>query len=70
MVVGRVVAASYLPGVADEDGYLVWDAARPAHFCGWPYENRFVAAYELMQVDMVYDGPEATAGERPIPSWE
>lgn len=70
MVLGRVVAVSYLPGIADGDGYLAWDTARPAHFCGWPYEHRFVAAYEVMQVDMVYDGPEASAGERPIPPWE
>lgn len=67
LVVGDVVAASYLPGVADADGYLNWDEARPAHFCGWPYENAFVAAFEVMHVEMTYTGPEATAGERPVP---
>jgi flavin reductase (DIM6/NTAB) family NADH-FMN oxidoreductase RutF len=67
LVVGDVVAASCLPGVADENGYLVWDRARPAHFCGWPYENAFVPAFEVTHVDMTYTGPEATAGERPIP---
>jgi flavin reductase (DIM6/NTAB) family NADH-FMN oxidoreductase RutF len=67
LVVGDVVAASHLPGIADENGYLNWDVARPAHFCGWPYENAFVAAFEVTHVEMTYSGPEATAGERPIP---
>lgn len=67
LVVGLVVAASYAPGVADEQGYLRWEQARPAHFCGWPYENAFVAAYEVTRVPMTYEGPEASAGERPIP---
>jgi flavin reductase (DIM6/NTAB) family NADH-FMN oxidoreductase RutF len=66
LVVGDVVAVSHLPGVADEDGYLIWDQARPAHFCGWPYDNGFVAAFEVMRVGMTYNGPEATAGERPV----
>lgn len=70
IVFGLVVAVSYAPGVADEDGYLNWDVARPAHFCGWPYENAFVGAYDVMRVDMVHAGPEATAGERPVPAWE
>lgn len=69
LVVGDVVAASYLPGIADQDGYLVWERARPVHFCGWPYENGFVDAFEVTHVDMTYTGPEATAGERPIPEW-
>jgi flavin reductase (DIM6/NTAB) family NADH-FMN oxidoreductase RutF len=64
LVVGDVVAVSHLSGIADEDGYLVWDRARPAHFCGWPYDNGFVAAFEVMRVGMTYEGPEATAGER------
>jgi len=67
LVVGLVRAASYAPGIADESGYLCWERARPAHFCGWPYEDAFVAAYEVMRIDMVHDGPEAGAGERPAP---
>jgi flavin reductase (DIM6/NTAB) family NADH-FMN oxidoreductase RutF len=67
LVVGDVVAVSYLPGIADEHGYLVWDRARPAHYCGWPYDNSFVAAFEVTSIDMTYAGPEAGAGERPIP---
>lgn len=70
LVVGLVVAVSYAPGVADAEGYVDWGVARPAHFCGWPYDNAFVAAHEVMRVDMVHDGPEATAGERPVPAWE
>lgn len=70
LVVGLVVAASHRPGFADENGYVDWERAKPAHFCGWPYENAFVAAYEVMRVELPYDGPEATAGERPIPDFE
>lgn len=67
LVVGLVVAASHAPGLTDEQGYLRWEQAKPAHYCGWPYEDAFVAAYEVTRVPMVYDGPEASAGERPIP---
>ncbi|HTX64014.1 MAG TPA: flavin reductase family protein [Acidimicrobiales bacterium] len=69
MVVGRVVGASCAPGLVDDDGYLVWEAARPAHYCGWPYENAFVAAYDVLRVDLPYEGPEASAGERAVPPY-
>ena len=67
LVVGDVVAASYLPGVANSAGFLFWEQARPAHFCGWGYDDGFVAAFDVEHVALTYDGPEATAGERPIP---
>lgn len=66
LVVGLVVAVSCTPGVIDDRGELLWEAARPAHYCGWPYGRSFVAAYETMTVDLPYDGPEATAGERRV----
>jgi flavin reductase (DIM6/NTAB) family NADH-FMN oxidoreductase RutF len=64
LVVGVVVAVSCAPGVIDDEGDLVWEVAKPAHYCGWPYGRSFVAAYDVMTVDLPYDGPEATAGER------
>lgn len=64
MVVGAVAAASADADCLDKDNYLVWDRARPAHFCGAPYSNRFVAAYEVMAVDRPYDGPEAAEYDR------
>jgi flavin reductase (DIM6/NTAB) family NADH-FMN oxidoreductase RutF len=58
MVVGRVVAASVDADKVDGRGYVLWDKIRPAHYCGAPYHNMFVAAHETMAVDMTYDGPE------------
>jgi flavin reductase (DIM6/NTAB) family NADH-FMN oxidoreductase RutF len=57
MVVGKVVAASVDEGYVDENGYIVWDKLRPAHYCGHEYKSRFVAAYQTMDVDMRYNEP-------------
>lgn len=57
MVVGKVVAASVDEGYVNEDGYIVWDKLKPAHYCGHEYRSKFVAAYQTMEVDMVYNGP-------------
>jgi flavin reductase (DIM6/NTAB) family NADH-FMN oxidoreductase RutF len=61
MIVGEVVAASYEAGSVDENGFIVWDKVRPAHYCGAPYGGKFVAAYETMDVGLPYDGPEVQA---------
>jgi flavin reductase (DIM6/NTAB) family NADH-FMN oxidoreductase RutF len=57
MVVGKVVAASVDEGCVDRDGYVVWDRLKPAHYCGNAYKTGFVAAYQTMQVDMIYNEP-------------
>jgi flavin reductase (DIM6/NTAB) family NADH-FMN oxidoreductase RutF len=57
MVVGKVVGASVDEGCVDKDGYVLWDKLKPAHYCGNAYKNGFVAAYERMQVDMIYNEP-------------
>lgn len=57
MIVGRVVAASVDKGCTDANGYLIWDKLKPAHYCGHEYKNGFVAAYQKMDVDMVYKEP-------------
>jgi len=57
MVVGKVVAASVDEGCVNEDGYVLWDRLKPAHYCGNAYKNGFVAAYQTMQVDMIYKEP-------------
>ena len=57
MVVGKVVAASVDEGYVDDNGYIVWDKLRPAHYCGHEYKTRFVAAYQTMDVDMIYNEP-------------
>jgi flavin reductase (DIM6/NTAB) family NADH-FMN oxidoreductase RutF len=60
MIVGRVVAASVDDDCVDPEGFLRWEVARSAHFCGASY-NAFVAAYEVMVVDQPYSGPEVEA---------
>jgi flavin reductase (DIM6/NTAB) family NADH-FMN oxidoreductase RutF len=57
MVVGQVVAASVDEGCTDEQGYLLWEKLKPAHYCGHEYKSKFVAAYQTMEIDMVYHGP-------------
>jgi flavin reductase (DIM6/NTAB) family NADH-FMN oxidoreductase RutF len=57
MVVGKVVAASTDEDCVDKDGYVVWDKLKPAHYCGNAYKNGFVAAYQPMLVDMIYNEP-------------
>jgi hypothetical protein len=37
---------------------VIWDRVKSAHFCGAPYHNMFVAAYETMSVSVPYEGPE------------
>jgi len=58
MVCGELVAASVDADCVNEEGYLIWDRVKSAHYCGAPYGGGFVAAYETMFVDMVYEGPE------------
>ena len=57
MVVGKVVAASVDEGCVDENGYILWDKLKPAHYCGHEYKTKFVAAYQTMEVDMIYNEP-------------
>ena len=57
MVVGRVVAASVDEGCVDGNGYIVWEKLKPAHYSGHEYKNGFVAAYQKMDVDMIYKEP-------------
>jgi len=69
-VVGRVVAASANRDCIDAEGYVIHEKLKPAHYCGHAYQkkdgsSRFVASYEVMEVGMVYDGPEARE-QRPV----
>jgi flavin reductase (DIM6/NTAB) family NADH-FMN oxidoreductase RutF len=65
MVVGRVVAASVDEGYVDENGYIIWDRLKPAHYCGHEYKTKFVGAYETMEVDMIYKEPIGRQGKEP-----
>jgi len=74
-VVGRVVAASVNRDCIDSNGFVLLNKLRPAHYTGRAYDTdevaKFVAAHELMEVGMVYQGPEArirtSIGEPPLP---
>ncbi len=58
MIVGEVVAASVDADAVHPNGNVIWDKVRPAHYCGAPYNNQFVAAFQTFSADMPYDGPE------------
>jgi len=64
MVCGKLVAASCDADCVDKDGYLLWEKARSAHYCGGPYGGKFVASYETMAVDLPYEGPEVAIAEK------
>ncbi len=57
MVVGRVVAASVDEGCVDENGMVIWDKVKPAHYCGASYDNMFVPAYAARAFENPYKGP-------------
>ena len=58
MVCGLVVAASADADCIDAKGYVDWEKARSVHYCGAPYGNMFVKAYETISVDVAYRGTE------------
>ena len=58
MIVGEVLAASADVDCVDEQGYVLWDRVRSAHYCGAPYGGKFVAAYQTVTVGVPYEGPE------------
>jgi flavin reductase (DIM6/NTAB) family NADH-FMN oxidoreductase RutF len=46
MVCGKVEAVSIDDGCLTDNGFIVWDKVRPAHYCGMRYRARFVPAYD------------------------
>jgi flavin reductase (DIM6/NTAB) family NADH-FMN oxidoreductase RutF len=58
MVVGKLVAAAVDEGCVDDKGFVIWDKVRSAHYCGAPYNNMFVPAWQAEAFDTPYDGPE------------
>jgi len=57
MVCGKVVAASVDEDCIEAGGKIVWDKLKPAHYCGNAYKNGFVASYQPMWIDMIYNEP-------------
>ena len=59
MICGRVEAVSVDADCIDADGQLVWDRAKPAHYCGRAYGGSFVPAYdEPTAAHWRYDGAD------------
>ena len=46
MVCGRVEAVSIDADCITDNGLIVWDKVKPAHYCGMRYRDRFVPAYD------------------------
>lgn len=57
-IVGRVVAASVDRDCVDDQSFVIHERMRTAQHCGHVYGSQFLGAFELMKVDMVYDGPD------------
>lgn len=50
MVTGQVAAVSVDSSCIDENQEIIWDVARPAHYCGGRYIDKFVPAYEASRI--------------------
>jgi flavin reductase (DIM6/NTAB) family NADH-FMN oxidoreductase RutF len=46
MVCGKVEAVSIDEDCITQNGHIVWDKVKPAHYCGMRYQDRFVPAYD------------------------
>jgi len=46
MVCGRVEAVSIDTDCITDNGFIVWDKVKPAHYCGMRYRDRFVPAFD------------------------
>jgi flavin reductase (DIM6/NTAB) family NADH-FMN oxidoreductase RutF len=57
-IVGRVVAASVNRGCIDEQGFVLFDKLRSAQHCGQIYGGKFLGGYDVLDVGMVWDGPD------------
>jgi flavin reductase (DIM6/NTAB) family NADH-FMN oxidoreductase RutF len=58
MVCGLVTAVSIDEGCLGDDGFIIWDRVKPAHYCGSHYQDRFVPAMEPKKVTWKYDGSD------------
>jgi len=50
-VTGAVQAVSINEDCVDENEMIIWERAKPAHYCGGRYMDQFVPANEPMRVD-------------------
>ena len=59
MVVGSTVAVSTNDDAVDENQMIIWDKAKPAHYCGGRYMDHFVPANEPTRVEWDWRSLEA-----------
>jgi flavin reductase (DIM6/NTAB) family NADH-FMN oxidoreductase RutF len=57
-IVGRVVAASVDRGCVDDKGLVIHERLRTAQHCGQIYGSKFIGGQEVMEIAMIYDGPD------------
>ena len=57
-IVGRVLAASVNDGCLDEQGFVIHQNMRTAQHCGGVYGGKFLGTTEVMDVEMIWDGPD------------
>jgi flavin reductase (DIM6/NTAB) family NADH-FMN oxidoreductase RutF len=57
-IVGRVVAASVDRGCIDDQGFVVHERLRTVQHCGQVYGGKFIGGGEVMDIAMIYDGPD------------
>lgn len=59
MVCGKVEAVSMDADCIDQQGFVVWDRLKPAHYCGSRYGNLFVPVFERpTPAQWRYDGAD------------
>ncbi len=57
-IVGRVVAASVNRECIDAQGFVLHERLRTAQHCGQAYGAKFLGAHHVMDIDLIYDGPD------------
>jgi flavin reductase (DIM6/NTAB) family NADH-FMN oxidoreductase RutF len=57
-IVGRVVAASVDRGCIDDKGFVIHERLRTVQHCGQIYGSKFIGGQDVMDIAMIYDGPD------------
>jgi hypothetical protein len=52
------VAASVNRECIDAQGFVLHERLRTAQHCGQAYGAKFLGAHQVMDIDLIYDGPD------------
>jgi flavin reductase (DIM6/NTAB) family NADH-FMN oxidoreductase RutF len=58
MIVGLAVAAWVNDDCVDDQGFVIWEKVKPAHYSGASYDSEFVPAWQSEAFETPYQGPE------------